>query len=135
MDRDGVQAWLDSYVEAWRSYDPDAIGALFAQDAEYRYHPWDEPVRGRAAVVASWIEPEGSASGRDEPGTYDARYEPFVVSGSRAVATGWSRYWTDASRTAVRDTYRNCYLLVFDDDGRCTSFTELFMREPGGAGR
>lgn len=27
MTQDEVQAWLDAYVEAWRSYDPEAIGA------------------------------------------------------------------------------------------------------------
>ena len=32
MTRDDVQRWLDRYVEAWRSYDPDAIGDLFAED-------------------------------------------------------------------------------------------------------
>jgi len=127
MQRPGVAR----SVHRCSSYDPELIGALFADAAEYRYHPWDEPVRGRAAIVASWVEPDGSASGRDQPGTYDARYEPFTVDGDRAVAVGWSRYWTDPSRTRLRDTYRNCFLLVFDRDRQCTSFTELFMREPG----
>ena len=45
MTRDDVPRWLDRYVEAWRSYDPDAIRALFSADAEYRYHPWDAPAR------------------------------------------------------------------------------------------
>ena len=50
-----VQEWLDAYVAAWRSYDHAAIGALFADDATYAYHPWDEPLRGREAIVASWL--------------------------------------------------------------------------------
>ena len=46
MTHDQVQDWLDRYIAAWRSYDPAAIGDLFADDAAYRYHPWDdEPVR------------------------------------------------------------------------------------------
>ena len=34
-----------------------AIGsaALFAEQAEYRYHPYDEPIVGRDAVVESWF--------------------------------------------------------------------------------
>jgi hypothetical protein len=134
MTRDDVQAWLDRYVAAWISYDPAAIGDLFSPDAHYRYHPPDEPVVGRDAIVRSWTEPDGDASSRDDPGTYEARYEPFAVDGERAVAVGWSRYWTDASRAAVRAVYDNCFLLEFGADGRCRSFTEFFRERPARGG-
>jgi len=130
MNRESVQAWLDRYLEAWRTYDPALIGELFSEGAEYRYHPWDEPIRGRDAIVASWLAPGGPASGRDEPGTYDGRYEPFVVQGERAVAVGHSRYWTDAGRSALDQVYDNAWLLEFDSAGRCRSFTEFFMQRP-----
>ncbi len=55
MTRERVQAWLDAYIEAWRSYDVQAIGALFSQAAEYRYHPYDEPLVGRDAIVESLL--------------------------------------------------------------------------------
>jgi len=128
MTRDDVQAWLDRYVTAWESYDPATIGDLFAEHAEYRYHPADVPVRGRAAIVASWVDPApgGTASARDEPGTYAAHYEPFALDGNRAVAAGWSRYWTDASRATEQATFDNCFLLEFDGEGRCSSFTEFY---------
>jgi hypothetical protein len=133
MDRTSVQAWLDRYVDAWLTYDPAAIGELFSQEATYRYHPYDEGddiVRGRDAIVAAWTEPEGSASSRDAPGTYDAHYEPFAIDGDRAVAVGWSRYWTDAGRAQERTVYDNVFLLEFDADGRCQSFTEVFIERP-----
>ena len=41
MTHDDVRAWLNAYVEAWRTYDPAAIGALFTEDATYAYHPWN----------------------------------------------------------------------------------------------
>jgi hypothetical protein len=128
-DRGRVQAWLDRYVEAWRTYDPALIGELFSADAEYRYHPWDEPIVGREAIVRSWLSPDGDASSRDEPGTYDAQYEAWAVDGDRAVAVVGSWYWTDATRSTLDRAFRNCYLLRFDADGRCASFTELFMEE------
>ena len=59
MTHDDVKAWLGAYVEAWRTYDPAAIAALFTEDATYAYHPWDsgeELVRGRDAIVANWLE-------------------------------------------------------------------------------
>lgn len=31
MTHDDVQDWLDRYVVAWRTYDPAAIGELFAE--------------------------------------------------------------------------------------------------------
>lgn len=137
MDRSTVQGWLDRYVEAWKSYDPDQIASLFAEDATYRYHPYDpadQVVRGRDAIVRDWIEPDGNASTRDAPGTYDGHYEPYAVDGDRAVAVGWSRYWSDQSRAKLERTYDNVYLLRFDGDGRCIEFTELFMKRPDAAG-
>lgn len=128
MTREDVQAWLERYVEAWRTYDPERIGALFAEHAEYRYHPWDEPIRGREAIVRSWLAPEGDASSRDEPGTYDARYEPYAVDGERAVAIGSSDYV--AADGTLERRYRNVFILRFDASGACASFTELFMLEP-----
>ena len=87
LERERVAAWLDEYSGAWQSYDGDAIGELFSEDATYRYHPWDEPLRGRAAIVASWV------GDQDPPGTYEGRYQPLAVDGDLAVATGRSRYF------------------------------------------
>ncbi len=133
MDRSAVQAWLDRYVEAWKSYDPGQIASLFAENATYRYHPYDpedEIVRGRDAIVRDWVEPDGNASTRDAPGTYDAHYETYVVDGDRAVAVGTSSYWTDATRSKLDRIYYNAFLIRFDDDGRCVDFTEYFLKGP-----
>lgn len=129
IDRAHVQAWLDRYVAAWKSYDPAAIGDLFAEDAEYRYHPWDEPVRGREAIVADWLAPGGKPAQRDDEGTYDAKYETWAVDGRRAVSVGTSDYFSDASRAKRERRYHNFYLLEFDDDGRVRSFTENYQLE------
>src|SRR5690242_5776307 len=43
MNKAEVDRWLGSYVEAWRTYDRDLIGALFAEDISYRFHPYDAP--------------------------------------------------------------------------------------------
>jgi hypothetical protein len=132
MTHDQVQRWLDDYLAAWRSYDAGEIEALFSEDAEYRYHPADDPVRGRDQIVRSWIAPDGNESGRDAPGTYDGDYRPYAVDGSRAVAVGTSTYFTDASRSTVDRVYDNCWLLDFDAAGRCRSFIEYYMRPRGG---
>ena len=130
MEKDTVQAWLDAYVEAWRTYEPAQIRALFAEDVEYRYHLYGDPVVGVDAVVASWLgESDGDASSRDAPGTYDASYAPFAVDGDVVVALGSTTYRT-APGGPVDRVYDNCFLMRFDDAGRCREFTELYARRP-----
>ncbi|MGV8965562.1 MAG: nuclear transport factor 2 family protein [Cellulomonas sp.] len=94
MDRQTAQEWLNRYVEAWLSYNADDIAALFSDDVHYRYHPYDEPIVGRDAVVASWRgeDVSGEDSTRDSPGTYAAGYTPVAVDGDTVVATGTSQY-------------------------------------------
>ena len=131
MDHETAQQWLERYIQAWLSYDPDDIAALFSEDVAYRYHPYDEPIVGRDAVVASWLGEGASddASTRDEPGTYEAEYAPVAVDGDRVVASGISRYRDKPDGPVVR-TYDNCYVMRFDAEGRCREFTEFYMRRP-----
>jgi SnoaL-like domain len=128
MTHDEVQGWLDHYVKAWESYDPGQIGELFSEDAEYRFHPADEPTRGRQAIVDAWLSPGGDPAKRDAPGTFAAAYAPYAVDDDVAVGVGTSTYWTDASRSAIEASYFNVYLLAFDEAGRCRSFTEYYVK-------
>jgi len=124
MTRDDVQRWLDAYVEAWRTYDPAEIGALFAEDAIYRYRPYghDTFVRGREAIVEDWRDQQ------DAPGSWSATYEAYAVDGDRAVAVGETRYLeADGS---IRTVFHNVWPLRFDADGRCAEFTEFYMEVP-----
>ena len=137
MDRSAAQAWLDAYVEAWKTYDRSQVEALFADDATYRYHPFDsgdDVLRGRDEVVNGWLEPEGNASSRDEQGTYDARYEVYAIDGDKVVAVGTSTYYPSTSRAKPDRVYHNVFLIEFDGAGRCRDFTEYFMKEPGAEG-
>jgi hypothetical protein len=131
VTKSDVDRWLEAYVEAWKTYDPDQIGNLFSEDVEYRYHPYDEPLRGRAAVVSSWLG-EGDAAGastRDPEGTYDASYRAVAVEGDVAVATGSSTYTTEPGG-AVERVFDNCFVMRFDGAGGCREFTEWFMERP-----
>jgi ketosteroid isomerase-like protein len=125
MDRATVQEWLDRYIAAWRANEPEAIAALFSEDAVYRYRPYadeDQTIRGRDAIVAAWLEEP------DAPDAWDAQYEPFAVEGDRAAATGWSRY--HATDELPERVFYNCYLLRFDPEGRCADFAEYYMQVP-----
>jgi ketosteroid isomerase-like protein len=125
MEKDDVSKWLKAYVRAWESYQPDAIGDLFSEDATYIYHPFGKPVVGRDAIVASWLaEP-------DPAGTYEASYEPIAVDGDVAVTNGRSRYYKDSSRTELTKQWDNIFVIRFDKDGRCVSFREWYVAPRG----
>lgn len=124
MNRTDVQAWLDRYIEAWRTNDRELIEALFTEDAVYRYRPYDDPdqtVVGSGEIAQSWLDEP------DDPDSWEARYEPYAVEGDRAVAVGFSRYL--AGGAEPERTYHNAYLLLFASDGRCAEFSELYMLE------
>ena len=122
MTRDDVQRWLDAYVEAWRTYDPAAIGDLFSVDVSYRYQPYRDPVVGRDAVVADWTEDPDAA------GSWEAHYEPYAVDGERAVAVGESRYLKEDG--SLLTLFYNVWLLRFDGEGRCSEFVEYWRELP-----
>jgi len=127
IDTYAVRRWLVAYEHAWQAYDPAEIGALFADDAEYRWHPWDEGdavARGRDAILEAWLDT------RDTPVTYRGEYRPLLVQDDMAIAVGTSRYYTDGTRSALDREYHNLFVLRFAGDGRCRSFTEWYMKTP-----
>ena len=123
MDHTAVQQWLDNYIQAWMTYEPQQISDLFSADANYYFGPYHEPVQGREAIVANWLE------NRDAPGTYAAQYRPLAVEGNTAIANGRSIYYQSDSKTVLRE-FNNIFLLRFDDDGRCKEFMDWYMQKP-----
>ena len=124
MTHDDVQRWLDRYIEAWRANERGPIEELFTEDVTYSYRPWESEehtVRGRDALVEDWLKEP------DEPGSWEASYQPYAVDGDRAVALGWSRY--GPSGNDPERTYHNAYVLRFGPDGRCAEFREFYMLE------
>lgn len=89
MDRQAVVDWLTRYVAAWKSYDPQQIGALFSENATYAYNPFDAPLQGQQAMIESWLSPKR----KDEPNTYDADYQGLVVEGQTAITNGRTFYY------------------------------------------
>jgi ketosteroid isomerase-like protein len=131
LDRETTDAWLRRYVAAWKTYDRGQIESLFSEDARYRFHPSDDPVTGRAAIVGAWLgeDDAAGASTRDAPGTYDATYTTVAVEGDVAVAVGSTSYRTQPGG-AVDRVFDNCFVMRFDESGVCREFTEWFMERP-----
>lgn len=121
INQDSVTRWLQDYVNAWKTYNRPAIEALFSEQATYRYNPFDEPLRGRDAIVANWLE------NRDAPNSFMAEYKPVAVENHIAVANGRTIYYQPDAKT-IKTQYDNIFVLRFDDEGRCIDFCEWFMQ-------
>ena len=123
LSKTSVTAWLQAYVEAWKTYDQKAIGELFSENASYAYHPYRESIHGRDAIVALWV------NNPDSQGTYDGHYEPILIEGDRAVTHGQSLYFEPDGKT-LKTEFDNIFVLRFDEQGRCTEYSEWYMERP-----
>ncbi|MFI7618365.1 nuclear transport factor 2 family protein [Nonomuraea terrae] len=108
------QAWIEGYVRAWNSNDPDDIAALFTEDAVYYTEPYATPWQGRDDIVAQWL------GRQDKPGEATFEWHPVCVTDDLSVVQGVTTY--------PDKTYSNLWLIRFALDGRCREFTEWWMR-------
>ncbi len=128
VDRAAVSAWLNAYVTAWKSYDKDAIRALFSEDAVYMHNPFTtKPLQGREAIIEDWFKHP------DAPGSFDAHYEPIAVDGDTVVTNGRTTYYEPGTQK-VTSRFDNIFVLRFDDQGRCVEFREWWMTPRKGGG-
>ena len=108
-----VQKWLDGYVSAWRSNDPDEIRALFTEDGTYAGSPLQEkPVAGVDNIVAWWLK------NKDDVGEWTFEAKPIAFSDGVGVIEGYTVYGNEGHE------YANLWVVHFAEDGRATSFVE-----------
>lgn len=117
--------WLDRYEQAWRNNIAAQIANLFTEDAVYRWHPWEDPddgADGREEIVQAWLDQP------DDPEDWTLDCEPLAVNGELGVARCVTRYRATARGPAR--VYHQIWLVSLTDDGRCSEFTEYYMKEP-----
>lgn len=114
-DATTITAWMNAYLTAWASNEPDDIRALFTDDAEYRTAPFEAARVGVDAIVAGWIEDQ------DEPEDHTFTWHELGHDGDLAFVEGDTTY-------AEGRRYANLWVIRFADDGRATSFTEWYMK-------
>ena len=112
---DNLSTWIDRYVVAWNSNDPDDIGQLFSEDATYYTAPFRQPWRGRSQIVEQWL------LHKDEPGETTFEWEPVVLTDELSIIQGVTTY--------PDETFSNLWLIRLDDAGRCREFTEWWMTQ------
>lgn len=116
-----LRRWIDAYVAAWESNDPEAIAALFTPDGVYRFEPW-ETWTGRERIVAGWLEHA------DKPGDASFHWWHVARDGDIWVVEARTRY-----HNLGRD-FSNLWLVELDDEGRARGFSEWWKQLPDDAG-
>jgi hypothetical protein len=113
-----VGSWVEAYERLWRTPGTDRLGELFTPDVSYGASPWDEPVRGLAALAQFWdAEREGPYE------QFGLRYEIVAVDAAIAVVRAEVDY-------ASGDSWLDLWLITFAADGRCASFEEWPIAPP-----
>jgi uncharacterized protein (TIGR02246 family) len=115
-----VTEWIEGYVKAWNSNRPEDIARLFSDDATYYTTPYRQPWRGREAIVAGWLDR------KDEPGDTRFTWKPLVVTDDVAIVQCETVYLDPP------EAYSNLWVIRMDPDGRCSEFTEWWMRQSDG---
>jgi len=100
--------WADTWKRAWEALDPDAIVALYAEDAVVSTEPFREPARGRDAGVRGYISR-----------VFGEERDPRVwigtpiVDGDRAAISWWASLIEDGADATLAGTS----VLRFDGAG------------------
>ncbi len=117
MDIADLEDWMAGYQAAWETNDPRDIGRLFSEDGLYYTAPHRAPWRGRDQIIKGWI------GRKDEPGTYDFRYELVGVYERVGVVRGWTRYFDHDPPKE----YHHLWVIKVNSENECEEFTEWWM--------
>ena len=101
MTSERLEQWMDAYVEAWDSNDPEAIAALFTEDAVYDPQTSDGPWHGKEEIIEGWRD------AADAPGSWEFEWQPLVETEDLAIITGRTRYLDPPT------VYRNLWVIRF----------------------
>ena len=117
VDRAALADWVERYVAAWNSNEPDEVAALFTPDGRYQTEPFADPWVGREAIVAGWLE------AKDEPGDTSFDYEVLVTAPELGIVKGTTRY------RSTGKVYANLWEIQLAPDGAANSFVEWWMED------
>lgn len=114
-----LNEWMDGYVQAWTTNDADDIASLFSRDAVYDPQTPEGEWDGIDEIVRRWQDRD-----QDEE-NWEFEWRPLLETDEMAVVTG---------RTVYLDpqvSYRNLFVIRFDEQDRCSDFTEWWIEEEG----
>ena len=115
---DAARAWVEAWTKGWQEGDADVIGALYADDAVFRSHPFREPERsGRDYALRAFADEE----------LVECRFGVPLVDGDRAAV----EYWALLSVDGEVETLAGIALVRFRPDGRVAEQRDYWAMQPG----
>jgi hypothetical protein len=113
-----ASAWVDGWRRGWEAGDADVIGALYADDAVYRSHPFGEPeASAHAYALRAFAEDD----------LVECRFGEPAVDGDRAAV----EYWAILRTPRGEETLAGVTLLRFGPDGRVVEHRDYWSMQPG----
>ena len=118
LDRERVTAFIDSYRQAWESWDVEGFAELFSDEAVYVDHPIEKIAVGREAV-ADFLRNEES-----EQGVASVRMGRPIIDGNHVAV----EYWVTKTNRDGEATLTGCLMAQLDPtDGLCTHIREYWF--------
>ncbi|MBA2545602.1 MAG: nuclear transport factor 2 family protein [Solirubrobacterales bacterium] len=87
VSREQLHDWVSAYERLWRTAGTDGLSEVFAGGVVYSMAPYEEPVRGLAALAELW-ERERHAADED----FELTWEPVALEGATAVVRVYVSY-------------------------------------------
>jgi uncharacterized protein (TIGR02246 family) len=120
MDRETFHHWLASYGSAWTGRDAEAAASLYTDDATYQVTPFDEPLRGRAAIREYWA----GVAQTEEQIQFD--YEILAVTAEHGIAR-WRASFVRVP-PGLSTKLDGIFLITMDSRGHCQSLREWWQK-------
>lgn len=115
-----ARAWVEGWTAGWEDADADRIGALYAENAVFRSHPFREPERSAHDYATR-------AFGDEE--LIECRFGTPIVDGDRAAV----EYWALLSVDGDEETLAGLAVVRFGEDGRVVEQRDYWSMQPGRA--
>jgi hypothetical protein len=113
-----ARAYVEGWTKGWQESDPDAIGALYAEGAVYRSHPFRQPEKSaRDYALRAFADEE----------LVECRFGEPVIGGDRAAV----EYWALLSADGEIETLAGIAVLRFGEDGRVVEQRDYWSMQPG----
>jgi uncharacterized protein (TIGR02246 family) len=104
-----ARAWVEAWSKGWATHDPTLIAARYAEDCEFRSHPFRASLHGRAGARAY-----AEQAFAEERSSIASFHDPIVGADGRAAVEYRATIMTTDGKTAA---LAGVTLLRFDDDG------------------
>ena len=114
MNEPMFQNWLSQLGKAWVTKDPNLVGSICSETVRYCENPFEEPRKGRQAVIDEWQNVPTSQK--------DITFDFDIIGITNGIGIAhWQASFTRVP-SEIRDTLDGVFTVKLDSAGLCTEF-------------